>query len=111
MSEGRCIVINKFVVPDGAREAFLAEFAEHRRFLAARPGFRKGALYVKESGPGRFNFVNVAFWESPEALAAARQALGAHYAQAGGSPGDLYARLGVEADLGAYAALEEYGPP
>lgn len=105
---GPCVVINKFVVPDEALDAFLGEFAAHRAFLAAQPGFLRGALYRKSGGPGRYNIVNVAFWETAAALQKARDAMGAHYAQSGADPGGVYRRLGVEADIATYTALEDY---
>ena len=101
-------VINKFVVPEEAVEAFLDEFSEHRAFLAAQPGFLSGALYRKAGGPGRFNLVNRARWESAGHLAAAREALGKLYEARGSDPGALYRRLGVEADIASYSEIVTY---
>lgn len=38
---------------------------------ATQPGFLCGTVYRKTSGPGRFNVVNMAFWENAGALATA----------------------------------------
>jgi len=106
-----CIVINKFIVPEAVLDQFLTEFAAHRTFLAARPGFLTGTLYRKQGGPGRFNIVNIAHWEGPDALEAARSAMGAYYAEKGTDPGAVYRRLGVKSDIASYSAIVTYGPP
>ncbi|WP_026381758.1 antibiotic biosynthesis monooxygenase family protein [Afifella pfennigii] len=101
-------VINKFAISPEAIDAFLAEFRAHRDLLAAQPGFLDGALYRKVDGPGRFTIVNLARWGSVEALRSARDALVRAYAARGEDPSSAYRRLGVEADLATYQALESY---
>ena len=75
-------VINTFIVPDEAMDPFIAEFELHRDFLARQPGFVRGSLYRKANGPGVFNVINLAVWQSEDELQAARAKMGALYAAA-----------------------------
>ncbi len=76
--------------------------------LTKQPGFVKGAVYRQTGGPGRFNVVNIAPWESAEAFDAARKALAEVYAAKGSTPVAEHARLGVEADHSACTEIVSY---
>lgn len=54
--------IDKFVVPETAREEFLKRVRETHRILCRQPGFIR--VVVRQiAGPGRFNLVTLAKWE------------------------------------------------
>jgi heme-degrading monooxygenase HmoA len=101
-------VMNKFAASEDVIEPLLEELAAHRTVLAEQPGFLNGAVYRQVGGPGRFNVINVAHWESPEAFEAARKVLADAYAEKGSTPVARYGELGVEADHGAYAEVVSY---
>ena len=64
--------VDKFVVPAAAREEFLRRVEETHQLLRRQPGFIRDAILEQVSGPGRFNIVTIAEWESQEAIEAAR---------------------------------------
>ncbi|MBI3432044.1 MAG: antibiotic biosynthesis monooxygenase [Hydrogenophilales bacterium] len=94
--------IDKFVVPQAAREEFLQRVRETHEILCRQPGFVRDALLEQISGPGRFNIVTVVEWESQAAIDAARAAVEAACAATGFNPLETMQRLGIEADMANY---------
>ncbi|MFI5663771.1 antibiotic biosynthesis monooxygenase family protein [Streptomyces sp. NPDC051684] len=66
---GRIVLANTFVVPKERTEAFLALFRRQAEFMKAQPGFV--SLRMHKGTAGSQLLLNVAVWESTEALAAA----------------------------------------
>ena len=69
------VLINTFEVPEGQRGAAIAAWEDARDFLAAQPGYISTSLHGAAMPDARFELVNVAKWESPEAFLAATQAM------------------------------------
>ena len=70
-ANGGVVLINAFDVPEDAEEAtFVEPWRRARDFLVEQPGYLGTQLHCC-IGPADFRFVNVAFWESPDAFAAA----------------------------------------
>lgn len=65
-------LINVFEVPAGDADAFIAQWRERAKIMAAAPGFRDTRLHQAASPRARFRFVNVAHWDSREQLEAAQ---------------------------------------
>lgn len=70
---GKVVLINRFDVPAGRDQEFLSLWVEVNRFMRTQPGYLEHRLHraVADSASGRY--VNVATWESTEALRAAHQ--------------------------------------
>jgi heme oxygenase (mycobilin-producing) len=68
---GPITLINVFEIREDDVEAFLHEWRERAEFLGRQPGFRSLRLHRALSADARFQLVNVAEWESAEALQAA----------------------------------------
>jgi heme-degrading monooxygenase HmoA len=60
-------LINVFEVPAEHAETFLAQWRERAQQMNTQPGFRNAAMYQALSSETRFQFVNVAQWDSREA--------------------------------------------
>lgn len=97
--------IDKFKVPEPARAEFIQKIRIPREFIRIQPGFIEEFVFEQTGGPGEFNFVTVAVWESASALDTARQAAAAKYREIGFKPAELFDRLGIEADLANYSQL------
>lgn len=97
--------VDKFVVPEPAREEFLRRVHETHQVLHRQPGFLRDALLEQVSGPGRFNIVTVAEWESQAAIDAARAAVMDAHAKSGFNAQETIARLGIEADIANYRPI------
>ena len=66
---GPIVLANTFVVPKERSEAFLVLFRRQAEFMKAQPGFV--SLQMHQGTAGSQLLMNVAVWESTEALAAA----------------------------------------
>jgi deazaflavin-dependent oxidoreductase (nitroreductase family) len=68
---GPITLINVFEIQPAKLEPFLAGWRERAMFMSKQPGFRSFRLHRALSPDSRFQLVNVAEWESAEALHAA----------------------------------------
>lgn len=98
--------IDKFVVPSSARSEFIEKVRSTHEFLRTLPGFIQDSVFEKTGGPGEFNFVTIAVWESAEAIDAAKKAVMAKHEDIGFSPDEMFARLGIKADLVTYKQID-----
>jgi heme-degrading monooxygenase HmoA len=64
-------LINVFEIHADEVESFLEGWRERARFMSQQPGFRSLRLYRALDADARFQVVNVAEWDSAEALQAA----------------------------------------
>jgi heme-degrading monooxygenase HmoA len=99
--------VDKFTVPEAAREEFLSRVFQTHQVLRRQPGFVGDLLLEQTGGPGRFNFVTVAEWESEDFVAGARAAVQAMHRSENFDPQELFQRLGIEPDLGNYRRIAE----
>lgn len=65
------VLINIFSVPKGMEEEFIKTWNETGQFLKSAPGFIDAKLHRSLDSDARFQFINVAHWESAEAYQAA----------------------------------------
>lgn len=98
--------VDKFVVSQAARDEFLRRVRDTHDVLRRQPGFVRDALLEQVAGPGRFNIVTIAEWESQEAVDAARAAVAKAHAESGFNPQETMARLGVDADIANYRPID-----
>ncbi|HEY3506230.1 MAG TPA: antibiotic biosynthesis monooxygenase family protein [Actinocatenispora sp.] len=66
---GPIVLANTFVVPTDRSEAFLDQWTKQAEYMKAQPGFV--SLQMHRGTAGSQLFLNVAVWESTEALARA----------------------------------------
>jgi heme-degrading monooxygenase HmoA len=64
-------LINVFDVPAEHVEAFIAAWRERAALMSTKPGFLDTRLHRALSPQTRFQLVNIAHWETPEAMHAA----------------------------------------
>ena len=64
-------LINVFEVPSGRLEETLRYWEAARDFLAREPGYIRTRLHQAITPEARFQLINLAEWESPEAFQAA----------------------------------------
>ena len=58
--------VDKFIVPDAARQAFIDAVDETDAVMRTQPGFVRHDLLEQVGGPGEYNFVTVAEWVQDE---------------------------------------------
>jgi heme oxygenase (mycobilin-producing) len=71
MSAEPVTLINVFEVPAEQVDEFVASWRERAAIMSRQPGFRDSRLHRAVSSDARFQLVNVAHWDSQEALQAA----------------------------------------
>ncbi|NIC04854.1 antibiotic biosynthesis monooxygenase family protein [Billgrantia bachuensis] len=98
--------VDKFSVPEAAREEFLKRVHDTHQVLRRQPGFIRDSLLEQVAGSGRFNIVTIAEWENQEAIDAARLAVTKAHREKGFDPQESMARLGIEADIANYQPIE-----
>lgn len=94
--------VDKFVVPEAAREEFLTKIVETHQLLRRQPGFIRDVILEQVAGPGKFNIVTIAEWKDRQSIDAARAVVQRAHAKKGFSPRELMDRLGIEADIADY---------
>jgi heme oxygenase (mycobilin-producing) len=71
IDSGPVTLINVFEVDTAHVEQFLASWRERAEFMSRQPGFRSFRIHQALSPGARFQLVNVAEWDSTDALGAA----------------------------------------
>ena len=96
--------IDTFSVPASARAEFDAAARRNFEFIRAQPGFLGHWVLEKTAGPGRFDVVTVAAWESQEAIDRAAVAVRAYYQRIGFDPPAFMAARGIAGEIGTFRA-------
>ncbi|NEK15300.1 antibiotic biosynthesis monooxygenase family protein [Rhizobium leguminosarum] len=94
--------VDKFIVPDAAREEFLVNVMMTHKLLEAQDGFIDHRVLEQVAGPGEFNFVTIAEWQNTEVVERARAAVAAAHKAANFDPQEMFSRLGIRADIASY---------
>ena len=109
MEQQHVFRVDRFHVPNAAREEFLQRVSATHKILAHQRGFVRDLLLEQPAGPDGFNLVTMAEWESQEAVERAREAIAELHRQLGFDPRDLIRRLGIRAEMGGYRPLQVQG--
>src|SRR3546814_14120219 len=88
--------VDKFLVPDEAREEYLQNLRATHELLRKQPGFVQDFVLEPASGQSGFNFVTIAEWASQGAIDAARLAVPVLPRDIDHAPPVLFARPGVK---------------
>jgi heme-degrading monooxygenase HmoA len=97
--------LDKFVVPTQAREEFLAKVIKTHELLKQQPGFIQDFLLEQPAASGEFNFVTLVEWQDARSVENARASVMAMHKSIGFNAQEMFARLGIKADLGNYKSL------
>lgn len=99
--------VDSFVVPEAIRAEFVAAMKRNLTFIEKLPGFRGHVVLEKTSGPGTFDLVTIAAWESAEAIEQAGAQVRAYYQEIGFDMPSTLARWQVRAELASFRAPVE----
>ncbi|MCB0192417.1 MAG: antibiotic biosynthesis monooxygenase [Anaerolineae bacterium] len=94
--------VDKFIVPDHAREEFIEKVQATHQLLKQQSGFLQDFVLEQASEPGQFNIVTMVEWDSIESIEPAKAAVKAMHQAMNFNPQELFARLDIKADLGTY---------
>ena len=98
--------VDKFVVPDHAREEFISKVQTTHELLRTMSGFVQDFVLEQSVEPGEFNIVTIVEWDSAEVLEPARAAVMAKHKEMNFNPQEMFDRLGIKADVGNYRQIQ-----
>ena len=96
------VLIDKFIVPEESKAAFLAEVRQSSAFLRTLPGFVEGFVYENTDVTSRQNVVTTAVWKDEEAFQNARKRAAEEFQKIGFDPPKIMKKLKVEIERGVY---------
>lgn len=96
------VLIDQFVVPEGAVEEFLKHVHFSANIVKTRPGFVEGYVLQRTSGDGRVNVVTTAVWENQAAMEDARKSIATEFSRIGFNPPEIMNRLEVQIERGIF---------
>jgi steroid delta-isomerase-like uncharacterized protein len=94
--------IDKFVVPEKAKQEFLERLKINRNFIKNLPGFVEDAAYESTDEQGNLIFITIAVWESEDAVRKAKETVQAEYKREGFNLAAMLERLEITMDRGTY---------
>ena len=94
--------VDKYIVPSPARNEIVSRLGGLFAVLRKQDGLISSACLEQVSGPGEYNVLTYAEWESQAHIDRANAAVAAHLQETKFDPQETFARLGVKADLGVY---------
>ena len=98
--------IDRFVVPAAARAEFLSRIRQTHDLLHAQPGFVRDLVVEQPAGPRGVTVLTLAEWDGEHRIEGARAAVQAMHRAAQFDPRELFARLGIEAEMGLYRPVD-----
>ncbi len=87
-------LLDTFLVPAAVRDEFEAAMRRNRELIRSLDGFRGDAVLVRKQGES-FDIATIAVWESPAAIAHAKEEVAAFYQRIGFDMPATIARWGV----------------
>jgi len=92
------VLVDKLIVPEESKPAFLERTRIVQSFIRTLPGFVEGFLYEKKDGESPYNFMAVAVWESKEAFEKARETVTSEYQKQGYNPQEVRKQLKITSE-------------
>ena len=90
------VLIDKFIVPEESKDAFLEAVRRSAAFLRTLPGFVEGFVYEKRDGESQHNVVTTAVWKDEQAFQNARKSAVEGFKKIGFDPPEIMKSLKVQ---------------
>ena len=101
-SSQRMYRLDKFIVPNNAREEFLARVKATHQILNEQPGFIQDFLLEQPVDENTFALATLVEWENSSFIESARAVVKEMHQETGFNAQETIARLGIRAELGNY---------
>ena len=102
-------LIDRFIVPQPAIDAFMQRVNYNRNFIKKLPGFVHDAAYQHKDEKGNLIFVTVAVWENESVINNAKAAVQAEYKRIGFNMPQFLEQTGITIERGIYEEVVEKG--
>ena len=96
------VLIDRFVVPEESKAAFLEAVRKSSGFLRTLPGYVEGYIFEKTDGESRNNVVTTAVWKDEAAYQDAKKSAAEGFKKIGFNPPEIMKNLRVEMDRAVY---------
>ncbi len=96
------VLIDKFIVPEQSKDAFLEAVRRSAAFLRTLPGFVEGFVYEKRDGESQHNVVTTAVWKDEEAFQNAKKSAAEGFKMIGFNPPEIMKSLRVQIERAVY---------
>jgi heme-degrading monooxygenase HmoA len=96
------VLIDKFIVPEESKTAFLEAVRESASVLRTLPGFVEGFVYERTEGESRHNVVTTAVWKDEESFNNAKRSASEEFKKIGFNPQQIMSDLRVEMERAVY---------
>ena len=96
------VLIDKFIVAEESKTAFLAEVRKSSAFLRTLPGFVEGFVYESTDGGSRHDVVTTAVWKDEASFQNAKKTAAEEFQRIGFNPPEIMRTLKVEIERGVY---------
>ena len=100
------IFIDKFLVPEKAKQEFTERMNINRSFIKTLNGFVEDGAYERSDEDGNFICVSIAVWENEDVLKKAKEAVQEEYKKQGFNMPEMLERLHISIDRGIYTKME-----
>ena len=100
------IFIDKFLVPQKAKQEFLERMNINRSFIKTLNGFVEDAAYERTDEDGNLICVTIAVWENEDVLKKAKDAVQELYKKQRFNMPEMLERLHITVDRGIYTKME-----
>lgn len=104
---GRIYRFDRFIVPAGAREEFLARVRGTHEILRQQAGFIQDFLLEQQLESGNLAISTLVEWDSQETVHRVVPIVRAAHEKIGFSPRETMSRLAIKAEFGFYSAIDE----
>lgn len=98
--------VDRFIVPNTAREEFISRVKMTHNLLKTLPGFVQDLILEQDPGDDEFVLITLVEWENSSWIANAKSVVSSMQQQAGYNPQELIARLKIKAELGYFHTFE-----
>ena len=98
--------VDKFVVPSHALDEFIDKVQQTHSALKTVEGFIQDFILEQADGSGEFNIVTIVIWENATSIEKARQVVKAKHEAMNLDAREMYARLGIKANIATYKRRE-----
>lgn len=99
--------IDKFTVPQNAKEEFVQRMNYNRNFIKNLPGFIEDKAYERTDEKGNFVCITIAVWKNEESVDKAKEAVQREYKRIGFNPAEMLARLNITLDRDTYQEIDK----
>lgn len=104
--KGDIIFIDKFLVPEKSKQAFIKRMNINRQFIKNLPGFIEDVAYESMGESGNLTYITIAVWDNEKSLNEAKEAVETENKKQDFNPKEMMERLNITMERGIFKEME-----